>query len=213
MAKIHFSHHDIPSRSICAAFSSCLKRPARLILWIHILTTGNQSVTKTHSVLMQSPSLPAPPAQQSSEEDRKALQQLRHRGAEDTWDDLFKSFPRWLVLSAFHAEPVLNIHIQSHIQSSIDPVRYNAYEQPHICRHSNSHSCSLLSLHAKTGVTATHGEWVPNRLEKMRRVQTHTFSLSAILCVHPSTPTPFPPSILCLLVSLLQSKLMLLFTH
>lgn len=172
---------------------------------MHILTTGNQSVTKTHSVLMAC----LLGGQEKRTEQLCSSYVTVELQTHET--NCPKSFSDWLPLCSFHTEPILNKHSHTynhtHTKSHRPMPIWCTQESTHT--HSNTHSCSLFSRHAKTGVTATHGKWVPNRLEQMKKWTQHTHILSQ--SVPPFVCAPMSPS--CLFVSVLQPKLMLFFTH
>lgn len=136
-----------------------LKCTEHIIWWRHIFTKGNQSVGDTHSV----PYGP-PPERRRSSSAVTTSPWTRETNCPE-------SFSSWLLLSSFHTEPILNKHSHTYkraqtrgviMQQSIRPPTH-AHAHPHTQRH------SLLSLHAKTGVTATRGELMPSRLEQMKR--------------------------------------------
>ena len=108
-----------------------------------------------------------------------------------------KSFSGWLPLSFFHAEPILNKHSCTYKEAK-NPWSNNACKHPSAHTHTFKHSLSntAYSQHAKRGVTATRGEWVPNRLEQMKRwgeskhigyppAPSFPYSLSTTLCACP----------------------------
>lgn len=143
-AKSHSSHHDIPSRSIYGAFTFRLECAACLISWIHILMTGNQFVSETHSVIVANP-LGGP--EKRTEQLCSSYVTTEPQTHETNCP---KSFSGWLPLSSFHTEPILNKHtctlIQSLTQRAIDPWCY--YERKHPPTH--THTCARTHAHTHT---------------------------------------------------------------